>query len=914
MPGSATTSLMLLGLTTIAESTHRVLLPARRLLVEFAPSPAVVDSARPRFSWHVPVSPGLRGASPAGYRVQVCQQGNAGGSITWDCAAGCSATTGATGAATADTTVPAAAADVQAPACAWDSGRVNSSAHWGITYGGQDGEDGGDGGGAAMAVALASDSTYGWRVKWWARTSSSTANTTAAAAVDPELEADWSAVARMDTAFVGGVAGLPDGASWIGSSPAAFAAAPLGTTQLRTTFSLPAGAVVTRARAYVASPGYYTLQLDGRDADDTVLGAFTVFTRRILYDAIDVTALLGAAAATGDAGGAAAASPSGPVRHAVAITLANGWYSQPTVGLGPRMVSVVLRINYTVADTVRPHAAGHSGSLAVVSGGAWRETHGPTTSNDFYPGVVHDARLETPGWLLPNYTEAGTPGRWGAAAVLDSPLLPRVGTLRVAGMPAIRRCETFAPRSVRWFGAAQASPNPPGWVVDFGQNIAGTVELSIPASVLRAAQPGTNITIQHAETVHPDGTLHHLYGSPVTELTTYIVGDATTWGSAGAVFEPRHSYSGFRYVAISGSALGPAAGGPLPVSVAAHFVHSDLEQTGQLSTSSALVNSIVRAAQYSQLGNWMSLPTDCTQRERRGWLGDAQLAAEGQIHSLFAAAAYAKFLDDIADTQADEWAVYNGSVPEVCPNYGHGPIPPDPPFGVGYAVLWWNQYRYYGDSVALARHYAGVKAFAETLIEQADGGGGGRAGVLRASTHGDWVSVANDSVGATTCSGRAALDHHANATCCRFMECPDPVVSGFYYVTQLRILAAAATVLGQAADATRYTRLAADAAASLAAAEYSAADQVLGYGYQTDQAMALALGSPGGVLPPGDRAALAAELAADVARRGGHLNTGIFGTKVLLPALSSTGWVDQRRASVDARGLRGGWNACGRPP
>ena len=121
------------------------------------------------------------------------------------------------------------------------------------------------------------------------------------------------------------------------------------------------------------------------------------------------------------------------------------------------------------------------------------------------------------------------------------------------------------------------------------------------------------------------------------------------------------------------------------------------------------------------------------------------------------------------------------------------------------------------------------------------------------------------------------------------MECPDPVVSGFYYVTQLRMLAAAATVLGRAGDVDRYGRLADDAAASLAAAEYRGSDRVMGYGYQTDQAMALALGSPGGVLPPGDRVAVAAALAADVVKRGGHLNTGIFGTKVLLPALSSTG-------------------------
>jgi len=59
-----------------------------------------------------------------------------------------------------------------------------------------------------------------------------------------------------------------------------------------------------------------------------------------------------------------------------------------------------------------------------------------------------------------------------------------------------------------------------------------------------------------------------------------------------------------------------------------------------------------------------------------------------------------------------------------------------------------------------------------------------------------------------------------------------------------------------------------------------------------DQAMGLALGSPGGVLPAGDVAAVAAGLAADVAQQGGHLDTGMFGTKILLPTLSSTGFGD----------------------
>jgi hypothetical protein len=271
-----------------------------------------------------------------------------------------------------------------------------------------------------------------------------------------------------------------------------------------------------------------------------------------------------------------------------------------------------------------------------------------------------------------------------------------------------------------------------------------------------------------------------------------------------------------------------------------------------------------------------------------------------------------------------------------------------------YAVLLWNQYRYYADVKALATHYDGVKAYVETEITRAGGSGGsissgssnsrGEAGVLakNTSTHGDWVSVANHTDGATTCSGKAALDHHANATCCLFMECPDAVVAGFYYVQQLRILAAAAVVLNRSEDIARYQRLAASAVDALAEAEYHHADtishgrvgqharradtsdaggtsatapdpaarqapppslpppspppppprHVMGYGYQADQALALALGSAGGVVPKADYAVVADGLAADVAANGGHLSTGIFGTKVLLPALSSTGHGD----------------------
>lgn len=67
----------------------------------------------------------------------------------------------------------------------------------------------------------------------------------------------------------------------------------------------------------------------------------------------------------------------------------------------------------------------------------------------------------------------------------------------------------------------------------------------------------------------------------------------------------------------------------------------------------------------------------------------------------------------------------------------------------------------------------------------------------------------------------------------------------------------------------------------------------MGYGYQTDLALGLALGpTPGGIIPYHDLKSVALRLQESVVAHDKHLSTGMFGTKVLLPALSSTGYGD----------------------
>ena len=106
------------------------------------------------------------------------------------------------------------------------------------------------------------------------------------------------------------------------------------------------------------------------------------------------------------------------------------------------------------------------------------------------------------------------------------------------------------------------------------------------------------------------------------------------------------SYYGFRYMQLTGF-----PGVPGTADFSAQFTHSAVEATGAFDSSNALLNNIQHCHRYASLSNLMDVPTDCPQRERRGWLGDAQLSAETTIANFDMGAFYTKFLRDIRDSQ-----------------------------------------------------------------------------------------------------------------------------------------------------------------------------------------------------------------------------------------------------------------------
>ena len=422
----------------------------------------------------------------------------------------------------------------------------------------------------------------------------------------------------------------------------------------------------TRARVYIAGLGYYELRINGRKVGDHVLDpGWTTYPRRVLYVTYDVTSYL----------------RQGP--NAVAVMLGQGKFDG-------RVLLFQLNI-----DT-----QGGEKRLEIASDTSWRVHPGPIVSDSVYDGETYDARLETPGWDMPGFSDAA----WKPATAAEAPK----GELSAQMMPPIRVVDTILPLKM-------TSPKPGVYVFDMGQNFSGWVRLRV------RGPRGTEVRLRHAELLYDDGTLNveNLRTARATDVY-YLRGDPN-----GEVYEPRFTYHGFRYVEVSGY-----PGTPKPGDVMGAVVNSDVAATGGFAASKPILNEIQRLVYWGTRSNLHSIPTDCNQRdERMGWMADAHLAAESAIYNFDMAAFYTNFLRNIRDVQASD-----GTVTDTVPHVW-GRRPADPAWGAAYPLMAWYMYLYYGDRRILEQHYEGIKAWTDFLKSRAEDG------IVRYYYYGDWAPI-----------------------------------------------------------------------------------------------------------------------------------------------------------------------------
>ncbi|MEU0559616.1 family 78 glycoside hydrolase catalytic domain [Dactylosporangium sp. NPDC006015] len=465
---------------------------------------------------------------------------------------------------------------------------------------------------------------------------------------------------------------------------------------------------------------------------------------------------------------------------------------------------------------------------AVTSDPAWKWSTGPITADDLYAGETYDARLEKPGWDRAGYQDAG----WRPVRTVAAPS----SRLAAATLPPVRVVGTVQPVRL-------TQPQPGVYVYDLGQNIAGWQRLRVRGAA------GATVRMRTAEEVNADGTLDTATNRNAASTDTFVLA-----GTGGVeTYEPRFTYHGFRYVEVTGF-----PGTPALDSLDGRVVHADVASTGTFSSSNALLNRIWQNNRWGILNNSMSVPTDTPVRDERTPPGmDVQAYSDASTREFGMDAFYAKYLADMPPGTALPSDAHNAQQPDM---------------GGNQITLAWTLYEQYGNRAVLAANYPLMKTFVDTNARNLPGH-------IWTTGFGDWCppdlsANANGglgSPGAGACTSEVSLVNTALA------------------YRQALTVAKAATALGQAGDATRYSQLAGDIKAAFNARFLNADGASYSSGRQTTSVLPLAFG----LVPDANVTAVGARLADTVLNRnGGHLDTGIFGTRYLMDALAGIGRTD----------------------
>jgi alpha-L-rhamnosidase len=398
------------------------------------------------------------------------------------------------------------------------------------------------------------------------------------------------------------------------------------------------------------------------------------------------------------------------------------------------------------------------------------------------------------------------------------------GVLSAQLMPAIQVVDTIVPLGM-------TTPLPGVYVFDMGQNFSGWARLRVEGP------RGTDIRLRFAELLYENGTLNQENLRSAQAEDHYILK-----GAGEEMWEPRFTYHGFRYVEVTGF-----PGTPKLDSIRGRVVHTAVDPIGSFAASKDILNGLQRIITWGQKTNLHSIPTDCDQRdERMGWMGDAQGTAEEAIMNFDMAAFYTNFVRDIRDVQ-DEKGRLSDTVPHVW-----GGENADPAWATAYPLICWYMYQYYGDTRVLEEHYAALKKYVEFLRSKAENG------LVKFSSYGDWVAVE---------------------------KCPGSIVSSFYYLYDVRILAGAARVIGRSADAALYDKLAAEIRTAFNREYYNPKTGDYADGTQTANTLPLFLG-----IPTEREGSAGGRLFDDIVyKHDSHLTTGIIGTKYIMELLTRNG-------------------------
>lgn len=479
----------------------------------------------------------------------------------------------------------------------------------------------------------------------------------------------------------------------------------------------------------------------------------------------------------------------------------------------------------------------------IATDESWKVSTGEIQFGDIYDGSHIDFTKEQKGWKLAGFNDSS----WSAPVIHTikrENLEPRIST------PVIEIAE-FASKTIDSNNRT---------LLDFSQNISGWVRLVVDG------KKGDVITVRHAEVLEPGPNLH------TAALRTAKATDIYTLGHDGrSVIEPKFTFHGFQFAEVTGPAQFISA-----VGVA---VSSANERRGFFTSSDVRLNRLHENVVWSIYDNMVSVPTDCPQRdERLGWTGDAQAIAT-TANTLFKVDSFWRsWLVDLAVDQKRFGSV-GAVVPDILSKQ------PSPAEGAAWIIndrAGWADaativpmaaYESYGSLATLKQQVESIRAYVKGLSDRRKG----EKFLPEEFQFGDW------------CDPDAPTDQPW------LSKVKAQFVANAFFANTVQLAADVEALVGDAAHQKEYAELAATLRKDIW--EHFGEEAK-----ETTAGCSIALEF--GIVPAGEKAAVAKILSDKVIADQGKITTGFLGTPLILHALSKNGHLSAAYTMLMRRKVR----------
>ncbi|MBO7068911.1 MAG: family 78 glycoside hydrolase catalytic domain [Bacteroidaceae bacterium] len=250
-------------------------------------------------------------------------------------------------------------------------------------------------------------------------------------------------------------------------------------------------------------------------------------------------------------------------------------------------------------------------------------------------------------------------------------------------------------------------------VVDFGQNCA-----AVPSFVF-SAREGTKLMCLPSELLNdgngaknrgmdgPEGSVHRLnLRIPDTgmQLEYIFAGEKKP-----VSFRPRNTFFGYRLISVT---VTDDVIFKCIESVPVTSISKEME-IGTVTTGNELVNKLISNTLWGQRSNYLSVTTDCPQRnERLGWTADTQVFTETGTFFANTCSFFHKWMHDMCDSQDSQ-----GGFPGVAPTAQYG----GECMRLGWAdagiIVPWTVWKQFGDAKVVNESWKAMEKFMNHVNE-----------------------------------------------------------------------------------------------------------------------------------------------------------------------------------------------------